>query len=159
MEGLWKFAQDRYARPGVASLCLRLQEQWDADINLLLAGAWLAERSRGWGRDDAAQLAVHCRDWRERYLLPQRAIRRSLRGLDDELYRQALALELMMEQRQLALIERWLTAGLLQAQAALPDADGVAVRANLQAAIMAGLHPDVDDGWASDLDELASLLQ
>ena len=37
---LWDFAQRLYARPGVESACLHLQEA-GADVCLLLCGAWL----------------------------------------------------------------------------------------------------------------------
>ncbi|WP_284733726.1 TIGR02444 family protein, partial [Pseudomonas aeruginosa] len=40
---VWKFAVDVYARPGVETACLALQEQ-GADVCLLLVAAWLGRR-------------------------------------------------------------------------------------------------------------------
>ena len=43
-ELLWGFAVRVYARPGVAPLCLRLQDEHDLDVDVLLGLLWLSER-------------------------------------------------------------------------------------------------------------------
>ena len=45
-ESLWDFASRCYAQPGVAENCLAAQDSVGADVNLLLAAAWLAARGQ-----------------------------------------------------------------------------------------------------------------
>lgn len=107
---MWDYAVATYARPGVAAACLDLQERAGADVNLLLTAAWLAERGCRWGDGEVAALVELCAGWRQSCVLPLREVRRYL--ADDaglvELYRQAKALELAAERRQLQMIEAWL---------------------------------------------------
>lgn len=107
---LWDYAVATYARPGVAVACLGLQERAGADVNLLLTAAWLAGRGCRWGEEEVAALVELCAGWRQHCVLPLREVRRHLS--DDaglaELYRQAKALELAAERRQLQMIEAWL---------------------------------------------------
>ncbi|ART81139.1 TIGR02444 family protein [Oceanisphaera avium] len=35
-EQFWQFSEQHYARPGVAAACLQLQDDYDANVNLLL---------------------------------------------------------------------------------------------------------------------------
>jgi uncharacterized protein (TIGR02444 family) len=104
---LWDYAVACYQRPGVAEACLALQDGAGADVNLLLAGAWLAERNCRWQRDDVAALVRVCADWRSQCLLPLRQVRRYLKEKMEieELYRQVKLLELEAERYQLHLIE------------------------------------------------------
>ncbi|MEM9452851.1 MAG: TIGR02444 family protein [Myxococcota bacterium] len=39
---LWAFAGRTYGREGVAPVCLRLQDEHDLDVDVLLAGLWIA---------------------------------------------------------------------------------------------------------------------
>lgn len=131
MDALWEYALSHYRRPEVASLCLTLQDRWQADVNLLLTAGWLAEQKKCWSDDVVVDLNVLCRPWRSDCVLPQRAIRRRLRDVDDSLYRQALQLELGMEQHQLRMVEDWL--------ASRPDRLGAGrapLRTNLDAALV-----------------------
>ena len=43
-EQLWQFSEQHYARPGVAAACLQLQDDYDANVNLLLLLVMLEER-------------------------------------------------------------------------------------------------------------------
>ena len=52
-ETLWDFAQRVYRREGVASLCLRLQDDHGLDVDIVLACLWLASRRQ---RVDASRL-------------------------------------------------------------------------------------------------------
>lgn len=120
---LWEYALANYQRPGVAESCLALQDLFDADVNLLLAAGWLAQRGYRWRRDQVAELIYLCSDWRTRCLLPLRAVRRYLRermGGDDtvigNLYRQSKRLELEAERYQLQMIEEAVPAPLTSDQ-------------------------------------------
>lgn len=104
---LWDFASDCYGRPGVAEICLHAQDVYAADINMILAAAWLAARNERWARGDVVALAHLCAEWRTDCLLPLRSVRRHLKhrtGADD-MYARVKILELEAERHQLQLIE------------------------------------------------------
>lgn len=104
---LWDFASDCYSRPGVAEICLHTQDVYAADINMVLAAAWLAAHDVQWERADVAALAHVCAEWRTQCLLPLRSVRRYLKhrtGADD-MYARVKTLELEAERHQLQLIE------------------------------------------------------
>lgn len=76
---LWAFSLHYYARPGVSDLCLRLQDEHGANVNLVLWALWLGFRGQ---LLDVAQLAhaqrkVH--SWDQHYVLPLRQLRRRLK--------------------------------------------------------------------------------
>ncbi|HET8709769.1 MAG TPA: TIGR02444 family protein [Spongiibacteraceae bacterium] len=99
---LWEFAFECYRRDGVAACCLRLQDNAGADVNMLLAAAWLAERHLCWQHEQVRELLARCTEWREYCILPLRTVRRYLKGHDDlTLYAQAKSLELDAEIHQL----------------------------------------------------------
>lgn len=104
---LWEFASSCYQRAGVAEVCLSLQDRADADVNMLLAAAWLAADARRWQAEDVAAITQACRHWRNACLLPLRQIRRDLKGLvaADNWYQRIKVLELEAERYQLRLIE------------------------------------------------------
>ena len=104
---LWDFASDCYGRAGVAEICLHAQDGYGADINMILAAAWLAVRNERWARGDVMALAHLCAEWRTQCLLPLRSVRRYLKhrtGADD-MYSRVKMLELEAERHQLQLIE------------------------------------------------------
>lgn len=127
-ESLWDFALHCYRRPGVADYCLALQDRCGADVNLLLAAAWLAAQGRRWSADDLYALTASTAEWREQGVLPLRAVRRYLQRNDAgaALYEQAKALELAAERVQLQIIEHALHERAPAAEAGSPLA------ANLQ---------------------------
>lgn len=105
--GLWDFAAACYARPGVAEVCLLAQDRCNADVNLLLAAAWLAGRNTCWTPDDVVALTALCADWRSYCVLPLRAVRRYLKQQSsaEELYVGVKKMELQAEKLQLELLE------------------------------------------------------
>ena len=42
----WQFSLDYYAKPGVQAICLKLQNEHEADVNVLLYALWLAGQGR-----------------------------------------------------------------------------------------------------------------
>ncbi len=76
----WAFSLDFYARPGVAEACLALQDEADADVNLILFCLW--HGIAGHGRLDRAALETaqdRVRSVRTDLVLPLRALRRHLK--------------------------------------------------------------------------------
>jgi len=77
----WGFATALYARPGVADLCLDLQDEAGRDVNLVLLCLWAGE-VLGLALDDwdLKDLAAAVAPWNAAAIHPLRALRRSLQG-------------------------------------------------------------------------------
>lgn len=77
----WGFATALYAQPGVADLCLALQDEAGRDVNLLLLCLWAGEEL-GLALDDWAltDLAAAVVSWNGSAVHPLRHLRRSLKG-------------------------------------------------------------------------------
>ncbi|HEY4133821.1 MAG TPA: TIGR02444 family protein [Alphaproteobacteria bacterium] len=104
----WDFALDVYRRPGVSDACLRLQEPYHLDVNLLLFCGWVGAFGQGRLSDDEI---ARCRDavaaWHDNVVRSLRAVRRILKGgielpaelqpLSDELRKQLQAREIDAE--------------------------------------------------------------
>lgn len=76
---LWDFSLHYYARPGVSQLCLRLQDEHGANVNVLLWALWLGHRSM---RLEPVQLAHTLRkihSWDQHYVVPLRQLRRRMK--------------------------------------------------------------------------------
>ncbi|RIA34953.1 uncharacterized protein (TIGR02444 family) [Ectopseudomonas oleovorans] len=78
MQDLWNFAVQLYARPGVESACLQLQDS-GCDVCLVLTGAWLEQRGIPC-RDDYLQ-ALHdlAQPWQQNVVMPLRQARQQWR--------------------------------------------------------------------------------
>ncbi|WOJ97879.1 TIGR02444 family protein [Congregibacter brevis] len=77
---LWEFAVDVYAQPGVMAACLKAQEQWDIDVNLMLYAVWCAKQKVVLRSDDFQKAESRCQVWREAIILPLRKQRELWRG-------------------------------------------------------------------------------
>lgn len=128
---LWDFAAACYSRGGVAECCLHLQDHAGADVNMLLAAAWLAEQNRYWQHDQVRELLALCADWREHCILPLRGVRRHLKSHIETpaLYTRIKALELEAEIHQLHLLQTALQSIELKTQT---TAEADALTENLQ---------------------------
>lgn len=106
----WDFSLALYGRPGVAAACLRLQDRLELDVNLLLAGCWVASSGGGrMGAVDWRRLTDATADWRMAVVAPLRGARRRMKDagfpgmpddLTDALRRRVKALELDAEHAQ-----------------------------------------------------------
>ena len=72
----WQFSLDKYARDGVAPICLELQEKHQIDVNILLFAVWLGHTGRAVPDAAAAEL-IHSRvaTWRTNIVRPLRRFR------------------------------------------------------------------------------------
>lgn len=115
----WEYSLQIYAQPGVKSLLLELQEEYGADVNLLLCCCWLASESRILATAEMAALVAACAKWRGQCIIPLRGVREFLKSQSDgasdnsegsaaapvqDLYEQVKALELRAERWQQDLI-------------------------------------------------------
>jgi uncharacterized protein (TIGR02444 family) len=76
----WRFSLQFYRLPGVADACIALQEEAGADVNLLLFLLWHAAQGRALSAAEVARLEQRIAVWRERAVIPLRAIRRALKS-------------------------------------------------------------------------------
>jgi uncharacterized protein (TIGR02444 family) len=76
----WRFSLQFYRLPGVAEACIELQEGAGADVNLLLFLLWHAAQRRRLSGAEVERLEQKISAWRERAVIPLRAIRRALKS-------------------------------------------------------------------------------
>jgi uncharacterized protein (TIGR02444 family) len=140
-QGLWAWALEAYARPGVAEACLELQDAFGQSVPYLLWAAWAAEAGPGPGPSPLKAAADLARRWEVAATGPLRAARRALKastpGVADAA-REALraevkALELKSERLLMEALE-----GLAPARGPSPADD---LRQALAAAVRAWPHP------------------
>lgn len=109
----WDFSAQLYAQPGVSKACLRLQDDFDLDVNLLLFCLWFAHCGPGrLSREDLLACAELIQTWQAETLKPLRAIRRqSHSSLPADLAafsrHSLLAAELATERVEQELLYRW----------------------------------------------------
>ena len=77
--GFWRFSLEFYARPGVASACLALQDRHGADANLVLLALWLGTRGHRLDAVAGAHLTRLARRWQGPLVAPLRRVRRELK--------------------------------------------------------------------------------
>ncbi len=101
---LWTFSLQVYGEPGVEAILLRLQDDWGADVNLLLACGWLAATGREWSPPLCKTAIGQTASWRDACIRPLRQVRRYLKSVADrEDFRarvKALELEAERDQQQ-----------------------------------------------------------
>jgi uncharacterized protein (TIGR02444 family) len=122
MTEFWDWAIAVYERPGVAEVCLRLQDAHGQCVPLLLWAAWSGETQTSVAADAAAE----ARSWLE-VIEPLRMLRRRLKvpvSRDDESVRLPLrervkATELMAEQALMTQLQT-LTPGRVPGRPVLP---------------------------------------
>lgn len=98
---LWDFALALYGRPGVKDVLLRLQDEADMDVLILLADRWLAQQQLNWPAAESLQSYLH---WRDAMIVPLRALRRCCGKEQQPLYGQLLQAELSAERQGLNLL-------------------------------------------------------
>jgi uncharacterized protein (TIGR02444 family) len=75
----WEFSITFYARPGVATLCLDLQQRCEADVNLLLFCLWRADNGQRLHYENLCELDAEIAPWRVDVVQPLRGLRQQLR--------------------------------------------------------------------------------
>ncbi len=103
-ETFWQFSGEAYGEPDVAEACLEAQDNFGADVNVILLCLWMDTRGMRMQGDDWANLLRTSQAWQRDTLAPQREKRRALKGKPD--YEAAKRQELALErQAQAALLE------------------------------------------------------
>lgn len=77
----WSFSLDRYCRPGVADICLAMQDEAGVDVNLLLFCLWCGQEGVKLAVGEIAALdGAGAGEWREQVVRPLRAARRAMKA-------------------------------------------------------------------------------
>jgi len=77
-DDVWSYALKLYARPGVETACLSLQEG-GADVCLVLAAAWLGSTGVAFATVRMSELESTAQGWREAVVVPLRSLRQGWR--------------------------------------------------------------------------------
>jgi uncharacterized protein (TIGR02444 family) len=75
----WGFSLELYGAPDVAPACLKLQDAWGADVNVVLLLLWVALDGRILGKDELTAIDQSVRNWRDDVIRPIRNVRRALK--------------------------------------------------------------------------------
>ncbi|WP_020207505.1 TIGR02444 family protein [Gilvimarinus chinensis] len=78
-DSLWNFAVRLYSQKSVESLCLQLQDDWQANVPLLLFYQWLDSTGRALTESQAKQAEQQARHWQSNIITPLRTARRALK--------------------------------------------------------------------------------
>jgi len=76
----WDFSLAVYKRAEVSELCLQLQDDYGADINMLLFACWLGKSGRGTVSTSAWRaMILRTTKWRDKVIRPLRSVRHILK--------------------------------------------------------------------------------
>ncbi len=102
----WRHSLRIYKQPPVESLCLRLQDEFGLDVNVVLFCHWLGVSEFAISSKQLKDLSDQLEDWRQQVVEPLRKLRKNLQtDADAEPVREQIKLaELKAEQHQQALI-------------------------------------------------------
>lgn len=78
-ENLWNYCETVYADGVVSRCCLALQEHYQANVNFLLMGAWLAKQRLCLSVDAFSGLEESIDIWHQQAVLPLRELRQQLK--------------------------------------------------------------------------------
>ena len=126
----WQFSLRFYARSGVAPVCLALQDQHGADVNLLFLLLFLSSRQRRLSTAEVRRIDRATAAWRTRAVQPLRALRRDLKNGVEAMDTQATEAlrgeikrcELHAERLQQEMLERTFPAAAIGAQSSIKEA-------------------------------------
>ncbi|NQX89320.1 MAG: TIGR02444 family protein [Halioglobus sp.] len=149
---LWVYSLEQYKIDGVSTTCLRLQDDFAMDVNLLLYAGWLAQQQLRLTSAHLSELNALVADWRDGVICPIRALRRQLRGYPAAavIRGEIRALELRSEQQQQAMMYDY-----YQRNTALAREQHT-LASNLSR--VACFSYPADCSWQNTIDRLAELL-
>jgi uncharacterized protein (TIGR02444 family) len=102
----WQHSLLIYQQAGIERLCLRLQDEFDMDVNLVLFCHWLGATGLVVSPKQLKDVAEQVEDWRHQVVVPLRTLRRALKTMVDvgSVIPQIKLAELKAEQHQQALM-------------------------------------------------------
>lgn len=78
---LWDYSLRVYALPGVAAKCLAMQDNYDADVNILLWSLWLESEQKCLTEEKLQAALKLVSPWAATTVIPLRNIRRQMKDL------------------------------------------------------------------------------
>ena len=75
----WSYSTDIYQRAEIERTCLTMQDQYQADVNILLYCCWVGEKQIELSEDDIATLIKISQPWQKNILMHLRAARATLK--------------------------------------------------------------------------------
>lgn len=78
-QDLWGFANRLYAVPGISEVCLRLQDESNVDVCVLMLILWLAQDRRAVRPAQVQMILRASAEWRQEVVQPLRCMRRWLK--------------------------------------------------------------------------------
>jgi uncharacterized protein (TIGR02444 family) len=75
----WTFSLQAYAEQAIADVCLNLQDQFDADVNVLLFMLWSADQGRRISLQEVRDIIALVTPWQIQVVRPLRLARQSLK--------------------------------------------------------------------------------
>ena len=76
----WQYSLQVYRSAAVQTLCLELQDNHGANVNLLLWACWLETQGRALSADSLAQAMAQLAHWEQSVVRPLRQLRRALKA-------------------------------------------------------------------------------
>ncbi len=76
---LWSFSDQIYKLPEVEGACLKLQNNFDADINIIMYCLWIADKGIKLNQEDAIVLIQTTLPWQKTILKPLRDARKMMK--------------------------------------------------------------------------------
>lgn len=120
----WDYSLNLYGRPGIAELCIDLQDRYGANVNLLLFACWVGCRGRQLDGNSLRAALAEISDWNKRITQPLRTRRLALdpaaTGAAQEKQR-LLAEELSAEKEEQARLFNWYGAHRASLEIVAPD--------------------------------------
>ena len=151
----WDFSLRHYATPGVAGICLTLQDKAELSVNILLFALWLAERGRELDMIPLKQSEA-LRQCNEQVLLPLRSARYGMKRIGMSMGQPKLYLTMKKAELEVERIEQKLLLRLAQGMPESKLAARVLAKANLIAYFNAA---GVDfQPWLREIERLIDLV-
>jgi uncharacterized protein (TIGR02444 family) len=124
-QSLWDFALAFYAQPPVAEACLQLQDEYQANVCLMIGLHWLDVRVQRITDEQLFALNDYIKNWMDDVVMPLRSLRRELKipfknfaqdDVQEQLRTVIKQAELLAEKKLLVEIECWINSQTNSAQ-------------------------------------------
>lgn len=76
---LWDFSVQTYSLPEVQDICLSLQDDFNANINIIMYCLWTAEQNIKISQDNVTALVQSTQPWQDTILKPLRDVRKMIK--------------------------------------------------------------------------------
>lgn len=81
-QDFWQFSLSTYARPSVAAYCLQLQDERQANINMLLLCLYCGQQKISINSSLCATLLEHTQSWRRQCIEPLQYLRQQFKSME-----------------------------------------------------------------------------